>query len=191
MTVAVFTVADMLAVVSAYPNLPRSDLALAMTMLREGELDSDLPPWQLRYEMLVNGGPDYQSAHGGDDYDEMERLLLLAEEWHPDPPPPLLFDGEPADLSRFDQPRPKRVSCGGWEFARPTVRMLIDCESRDPTGGIVYAYHAILAATGADRAAVLQMPQAIFAQLEEGLAFLARGLLMRIIGLSLPRSAPA
>ena len=119
----------------------------------------------------------------------MERLTALAET-HAAEPPPLLFDGEPADLEAFGADKPRRIACGDYAMPPPTVRQVIDAESRDPTWGRMFSYHIIRLASGLTDAEMLAMPLPIFCEIEEGISFLLRGLAIRTIAGKLS-SSPA
>ena len=163
-----FTVSDLVqAVGQCGSGAAPSDLALCMALMHE---DAPLP-WPIRYQQLI----------ASDDYDEVLRLTDLAETHAPDEPPPLYFDGAPADLTAYTASRPKLLACAGYEMPAPPVRHVIDAETKDPTWGIMFSYHLIQAGTGLEQEAMLAMPQQVFAQLEEGLAFLLRGLAIRTI----------
>ena len=166
-----FTVADLMDVVVALPTAPTADYAIAMTIrAEEGPRDQ---PWLLRY----------QDVMASDDYDEVLRLLELAESWHSDPAPPLLFDGQPAKLDDWNAPRPQVVSCGEYRMGRPSVRTIIDCETIDPSGGIRFTYAVLQRCLGLADDELMAMPQRVFAQLEVGVAFLARDFLTRTIAM--------
>lgn len=166
-----FSVAELMAVHAAYPGLEPSAVAMAMTLARECADDPDLLPWVVRLTRLLDG----------DDYDEVDRLGLLAEQWQQSPAP-LLFDGQPADLSDFDAPRPEWIECGEYRMRRPSVRTLIEAQTIDPTGGIGYTYAVLQRCLGLTRQEMNRMPQSAFHDLEIAVAFLARSTVTRILG---------
>ena len=168
-----FTVAELLGVLRHFPDAPRSQQALGLVMQREAQDGGDAMPWPARLDMLLDSA----------DYAEIERLTLLGETLAGAERPPLLFDGEPADLTDFGAVTPRQVSCGGYMCPPPTVRMLIAAQTLDPTMGILYGYHVVQDMLDLSESQMLEMPLPVFANLEQAVAFLARAFLTRTIAL--------
>ena len=171
-----FTVSDLIAAVAETgSDASKLELLLAMTCRRQyiDAADDAAIPWEIRYADLI----------GGTDTGEMAAVFSAGVAIQPGTAPPLLFDGQQADLTDFNAPKPRIISCGDFSMPYPTNRQAIDAMTRDPSMGVLFTYHLMRSASGADDAEILALPQQVFAQIEEGCGFLYRDFVMRITGL--------
>ena len=168
-----FTIGNLLSVLNGIgPQPDKAEVALGLALYHE-DVGTAETAWQARFHALMDS----------DDYDEMARLTGVVEAEQGDAPP-LLFDGEPVDLSEVDwasAPRPQRITCSGLDFPNPTVQTVIRAQHFDPDWGSVFAYHIVKGAMGISDEELRQRPQRELAQVEEALGFLLRRLAMGTI----------
>lgn len=167
------TVGDVIAVATELgSDLSKLDRLLALTLLLESQEPGYAGEfWADRYHDIL----------AGDDDDEMGVLLatgydaLQAQEL-----PPLLFDGAAADLEDFNSPKPSSIACGPFTMPAPTNAMAIAAATKDPSLGVAFTFSIMEQASGWEREELFALPQSVFFQIEEAVAFLFRRFILRI-----------